>query len=54
MLLLRSFVLTQSGDHPLEDVEKVTVILGRFSQIWLQIMYEIQNFNHPSIFLATH
>jgi hypothetical protein len=27
---------------------------GRFSQIWLQTTYDVQNFNHPSISLAPH
>jgi hypothetical protein len=31
---------------------KVAIILTKFSQIWLQTIYELQNFNHPSIFLA--
>jgi hypothetical protein len=28
-------VCSQSGDSPLEDVEKVVINPGRFSQIWL-------------------
>jgi hypothetical protein len=37
--------------HPQEDAEKVTIIPGKFSQIWLWTRYEVQKFNHP---LATY
>jgi hypothetical protein len=40
----------KSGYHPSERVQKVAIIPGRFSQIWLLTKHEIQIFNHPFIF----
>jgi hypothetical protein len=36
IFLFKNFVFSQSGNCPLEDVEKkLMIILGRFSQFWL-------------------
>jgi hypothetical protein len=40
----------KSGYQPSEHVQKVAIIPGRFSQIWLLTKHEIQIFNHPFIF----
>jgi hypothetical protein len=49
MFLNDFFSYDQIGDYLQESVGKWKSSLHRFTQIWLWIRYETQNFNHFSI-----
>jgi hypothetical protein len=49
MFLKEFFSYYQIGDYSQENVRKWKSSLRRFTQIWLWIWYETQNFNHLSI-----
>jgi hypothetical protein len=57
VLFQEFLILSQNSYQPKEDVKQVSIIpLGRFSQIWLQTLYEALELQllGTSIFLATH
>jgi hypothetical protein len=54
-VFLRNFLLlSQNGDHPLEDEEKVMIIPEKhLGKSGYKPYTKLQNSNQPSIFLAT-